>query len=63
MKTMTFLTAEEHATPKYLKGGVAKALKDAADFLVSQKTIRSAPDLGTFQKAVVATYAETAAKK
>ncbi len=63
MKTMTFLTAEEHATPKYLQGGVAKALKDAADFLVSQKTIRSAPDLGTFQKAVVATYAETAAKK
>ncbi len=63
MKTMTFLTAEEHATPKYLQGGVAKALKDAADFLVSQKTIRSAPDLGTFQKAVVATYAEMAAKK
>jgi taurine transport system substrate-binding protein len=63
MKTMTFLTAEEHATPKYLQGGVAKALKDAADFLVSQKTIRSAPDLATFQKAVVAKYAEMAAKK
>lgn len=63
MKTMTFLTAEEHATPKYLKGGVAKALKDAADFLVSQKTIRSAPDLATFQKAVVSKYAEQAVKK
>lgn len=63
MKTMTLLTAEEHATPKYLKGGVAKALKDAADFLVSQKTIKSAPDLATFQRAVVAKYAEQAAKR
>ncbi|HEX7127514.1 MAG TPA: aliphatic sulfonate ABC transporter substrate-binding protein [Thermodesulfobacteriota bacterium] len=63
MKTMTFLTAEEHVTPKYLQGGVARALKDAADFLVTQKTIRSAPDLATFQKAVVSTYAETAARR
>lgn len=63
MKTMAFLTAEEQATPKYLKGGLAKALKDAADFLVSQKTIKSAPDLGAFQKAVVSKYADQATKK
>lgn len=63
MKTMTFLTAEEQATPTYLTGGLAKALKDAADFLVSQKTIRSAPDLAGFKKAVVAKYAEMATKK
>lgn len=63
MKTMTFLTAEEHVTPEYLGGGVARALKDAADFLVSQRTIRSAPDLATFQKTVVSRYAEMAVSR
>jgi taurine transport system substrate-binding protein len=62
MKTMVHLTAKEQAGEKYLGGGLAKALKDAADFLASQKTIKSAPDLATFQKAVNKKYAEMATK-
>lgn len=67
MKTMTFLNTKEHLGPKYLgttgkPGGLGKALKDAADFLVSQKTIKSAPDLAAFQKAANPKYAEMAGK-
>ena len=62
MKTMVFLDAREHATEKYLKGGLAKALKDAADFLESQKVIKRAPPLSAYRKAVVSTYAEQAAR-
>lgn len=62
MKTMVFLDAKEHATAKYLKGGLAKALKDAGDFLESQKVIKQAPPLAAYQKAVVSRYAEQAAK-
>jgi taurine transport system substrate-binding protein len=60
MKTMVFLDAKEQVGGKYLGGGLAKALKDAADFLESQKVIRSAPALSAYQKAVNARYAQMA---
>lgn len=67
MKTMTHLNGKEHLGAAYLgtsskKGGLAKALKDAADFLVTQKTIRSAPALAAFEQAVNPSYVERAMK-
>jgi taurine transport system substrate-binding protein len=67
MKTMTHLDGKDQLGAQYLgtpanKGGLAKALKDAADFLVSQKTIRSAPDQAAFDRAVNPSYLERAMK-
>ena len=65
MKTMIHLNGREQLGDKYLgtsakRGGLAKALKDTADFLVSQKTIRSAPAQAAFEKAVNPTFIEKA---
>jgi len=65
MKTMVHLNGKDHLGAAYLgtsskKGGLAKALKDAADFLVTQKTIRSAPALAAFEQAVNPSYVERA---
>ena len=67
MKTMVHLNGKDHLGAAYLgtsskKGGLAKALKDAADFLVAQKTIRSAPALAAFEQAVNPSYVERAMK-
>jgi taurine transport system substrate-binding protein len=65
MKTMIHLNGKEQLGDKYLgtsakRGRLAKALKDTADFLVSQKTIRSAPALAAFEKAVNPGFIEKA---
>ena len=43
-------------------GRFCDILKHTADFLVEQKSIRSAPGLDAFQKAVNTTFLEQAAK-
>jgi taurine transport system substrate-binding protein len=43
-------------------GKFATVLKSTADFLVAQKSIRAAPDLDAFQKAINTTFLEQAAK-
>ncbi len=65
MKTMIHLNGREQLGEKYLgtsawRGGLARALKDTADFLASQKTIRSAPALAAFEKAVNPGFIEKA---
>ncbi|HXG04599.1 MAG TPA: aliphatic sulfonate ABC transporter substrate-binding protein [Candidatus Binatia bacterium] len=65
MKTMIHLNGREQLGDKYLgtsarRGGLARALKDTADFLVTQKTIRSAPPLSAFEKAVNPSFIEKA---
>lgn len=47
-----WLLADEQLKEEYLGGGIAKTLKETADFLVEQKSITSAPDLKTFEKHV-----------
>ncbi|MDR0552101.1 MAG: ABC transporter substrate-binding protein [Spirochaetaceae bacterium] len=58
-----WLSAEEQLGNAYfgtsaVPGDFAKALKKTADFLVTQKTIAQAPDIGIFQKAVNPHYIE-----
>ncbi len=54
-KELIWLNSTEQKDAKYLgtpdkPGEFAKVLKDAADFVVAQKTITSAPDLVTYQQ-------------
>ena len=56
----TWLNAEQQLSEEYLGDGMAKTLKDTADFLVEQKSIASAPDLQTFQNAIDTSYLEKA---
>lgn len=67
MKTLVWVPGKEQLSDAYLgtsakRGKFAKVLKDTADFLVSQKTIKTAPDLATFEKAVDTSYLEKALK-
>ena len=67
MKTLVWVTGKDQLSDTYLgtaakRGKFAKVLKETADFLVSQKTIKSAPDLAAFQKAVNPSYLEKAVK-
>ena len=55
-----YLTAEEEID--YLENSFAETLKNTADFLVEQKSIKSAPDLETFQDKVTAEYVKAASK-
>lgn len=55
-----WLDASEQADPQYLgtpgkPGGLAKTLKDTADFMVSQKAIPTAPDRENFVKRLLYT--------
>lgn len=57
-KESIWLDSSEQADAKYLgvanqPGATAKALKDTADFMVTQKAISSAPDLDTYQKSIL----------
>lgn len=57
-KQSIWLDSSEQADAKYLgtssqPGELAKALKDTADFMVSQKAISSAPDRDTYQKRIL----------
>ena len=54
---LIWLTSEEQADPKYLgtptqTGSFAQVLKDSADFMVTQKNIKSAPDLQTYKSII-----------
>lgn len=67
MKTLVWVPGKEQLTATYLgtsakRGKFAKVLKDTADFLVSQKTIKTAPDLAAFEKVVNPSYLEKALK-
>jgi taurine transport system substrate-binding protein len=67
MKTLVWLGGQAQLKDEYLgtdkkKGKFAKVLKETADFLVSQKTIKSAPALTAFEKAVNPSYLEKAVK-
>ncbi len=57
MAEYDFIPLKEQLTPAWLgmpgqPGKFAKVLKDTADFLVVQKSIRSAPPLATFEKGI-----------
>lgn len=67
MKTLVMLNGKEQLSDKYLgtsakRGALAKALKDTADFLAEQKTIRTAATLAAVEKAVNPSYLEKAMK-
>lgn len=67
MKTLLMLNGKEQLSDKYVgtsakRGGLVKALKDTADFLVAQKTIRSAASVAAIEKAVNPSYLEKAVK-
>ncbi|MGF1538258.1 MAG: ABC transporter substrate-binding protein [Elainellaceae cyanobacterium] len=55
MEKLIWLTSEEQAAPEYLgtpdqPGEFAQVLKDSADFMVTQDTIQSAPELKAYQE-------------
>jgi len=67
MEEYDFVTYERQLTPEWLgppgkPGKFAEVLKRTADFLVEQKSIKSAPDLSSFQKAINTTFLAQAAK-
>ena len=55
-----YLTADEEID--YLDNSFAQTLKDTADFLVEQQSIKSAPDLDTFKGAVTSEFVKAASK-
>ena len=67
MKTIVWIPGSDQLKDEYLgtaakKGKFANVMKETADFLVSQKTIKAAPPLATFEKAVNPSYLEKALK-
>jgi taurine transport system substrate-binding protein len=63
---LIWLTSEEQLAADYFgpadaPGGLSTALKTTADFLVSQRVIRTAPDLATFQRGTDAQFLRRAA--
>ncbi|HZS82576.1 MAG TPA: ABC transporter substrate-binding protein [Stellaceae bacterium] len=67
MEEYDFVTFERQLSADWLgppgkPGKFAEVLKRTADFLVQQKSIRSAPDLAAFQKAINTTFLAQAAK-
>lgn len=65
MKTLVMPDGKEQLSAKYLgssskRGALAKALKDTADFLLAQKTIRSAAAMSAVEKAINPSYLEKA---
>jgi len=63
MNSLVLLSGQEQLAPDYLghsnePGNLASVLKATADFLVSQKTIKSAPELEAFQDALHPEYLE-----
>lgn len=55
-----WLTAKEQLSQAYLKGQMAKTLKNTADFLVEQKSIESAPNLSVYEEAITTEFIESA---
>jgi taurine transport system substrate-binding protein len=67
MKTLVWVTGADQLTDAYLgtsakRGKFARVLKETADFLVEQKTIKEAPAVGAFEKAINPSYLEKALK-
>lgn len=65
MLSLVLLSGEEQIGPQYMgtegnTGNLAKVLKATADFLVSQKTIRTSPDVTVFETALHPEYIEKA---
>lgn len=65
IKDFTYPSGEEQITEEYLgkkekKGQLAQTLKDTADFLVEQGSIKQAPDLSVFENAVTGEFVEKA---
>lgn len=65
VKDFTYPSGEEQITEEYLgtkdkKGKLAQTLKNTADFLVEQGSIKQAPDLETFENAVTGEFVEKA---
>ncbi|WP_411679994.1 aliphatic sulfonate ABC transporter substrate-binding protein [Clostridium thailandense] len=66
-KGSIWLTAEQQLDPAYFgtsnkKGNLVKSLKDTADFLYKQKSLKTEPKLDTFEKAVNPSFIEKAVK-
>jgi taurine transport system substrate-binding protein len=67
MEEYDFVSLEDQLSPAWLgvpgkPGKFAEILKRTADFLVEQKSIRSAPELAAFQKAINTTFLQQAAR-
>jgi taurine transport system substrate-binding protein len=67
MEEYDFVSLEDQLSPRWLgapgkAGKFAEVLKRTADFLVEQKSIRSAPPLATFQKAINTKFLQQAAR-
>ena len=65
MKEYDFVPLKAQVTERWLgapgkPGAFAKTLKSTADFLVEQRSIRHAPDLATFDKAIDTSFLEKA---
>ncbi|MDC7235363.1 MAG: ABC transporter substrate-binding protein [Spirochaetales bacterium] len=65
MKSLVLLTGQDQLTSAYMGtsdsiGNLASVLKATADFLVSQNTIKSAPDVDVFKAALHPEYIEQA---
>ncbi|MBR1826605.1 MAG: aliphatic sulfonate ABC transporter substrate-binding protein [Clostridia bacterium] len=58
IQSFTYLNADEEID--YLDNSFAEILKNTADFLVEQKSIKSAPDLSEFQSRVTSEYVKAA---
>lgn len=61
MKEYDFISLKDQLSPRWLgapgkPGSFAETLKSTADFLVHQRSIRSAPKLEAFQKAIDTSY-------
>ncbi len=66
MKEYDFVAPADQVTPAWLggtpqePGKLARVLKGTADFLVEQRSIKSAPAVEAFQKAIDTTYLKKA---
>ncbi|MBQ8063769.1 MAG: ABC transporter substrate-binding protein [Clostridia bacterium] len=60
LKSFSYLDAAQQI--EQLDNVFAQVLKDTADFLVEQKSIKSAPDLETFQSKVTSEFVKAASK-
>lgn len=58
-----WISGEDQLKEEYLGGYIAQVLKNTADFLVEQKSIKEAPDLETYQEHVDTSYLEDALGK
>lgn len=68
MNSLVLLTGEEHLSSSFMGtegniGALASVLKATADFLVEQKTIKSAPDVNFFKNALHPEYIQQAMEK